>query len=189
MNADRRILVQGARRGAVAVHAVAVLFAVALSTVAVARSSERMAATRSQSPARLGDLEFPAGHCWRGTFPDSSATDTHCYSWRVGKAFLRDSHAVIGRRPPYYGETLYGWDRARSALKFWYFNSLGDVSTGHATRSGTDLVFPETIADISGRREIQTVWTHESDAYSVVVREQRAGAWRELWHMTLRRLD
>jgi len=40
---------------------------------------------RGQRPdAAFQPLDFLAGSCWRGTFPDGKATDAHCFDWVYG---------------------------------------------------------------------------------------------------------
>jgi hypothetical protein len=43
------------------------------------------------------------GSCWRATFPNSTRTDTHCYTAMLGGRYVRDVHVVEGGPAPYAG--------------------------------------------------------------------------------------
>jgi hypothetical protein len=138
----------------------------------------------------LRPLEFLVGSCWTGTFPDGQQTDTHCFESVFDGQFIRDRHTVRGGKAPYAGETLYAWDSRQKKVIYTYWASDGAISTGvmEITESG-ELVFPEEYSGASQLR-IENVWTRRTaDSYDVRVAQQKDGQWREMWRMTLRRVD
>ena len=93
--------------------------------------------------AELAPLEFLAGWCWAGTFPDGKQTDTHCFEPVYDGAHLRDRHAVTGGSTLYRGETIYSWNGRSNEITYVYWNSLGGTSTGTATPLGDAFAFPD----------------------------------------------
>jgi hypothetical protein len=47
----------------------------------------------------LQPLGFMVGSCWRATFPNSTNSDTHCYTAMFGGRYVRDVHVVAGGPP------------------------------------------------------------------------------------------
>lgn len=159
---------------------------VALFVVATYSSGGELAPPAEPSP--LAPMAFLAGSCWVAAFPDGEATDEHCFEWVYGGKFLRDRHVVRGRRDPYQGETWYGWDAEQQSIAYWYFNSLGGVSTGTGSSTAEGLVFPERHASDSGVREFRNVWRQTGhDSYCAVLTEKRGPAWVEVWTMEFTR--
>lgn len=119
--------------------------------------------------AELEPLAFLVGSCWRGSFPNSAATDTHCFTAIYGGAFIRDVHVVEGAPQPYSGETLYRWDAGERRIRFDYYASDGAHTAGVAVLGGNGLSFPETRRTASGgEMRINTVWSRDgADAYRV----------------------
>ena len=133
-------------------------------------------------------LEFLAGSCWVGTFPDGKATDEHCFDWVFDRKFLRDRHVVHGGLQPYQGETIYGMDPVAKQLSFWYWNSDGDMMIGRVEYTPEGIVFPARYTTPKGDVEIKAVWTRAgSDAYRVVNSQRDGADWKPLWSMELRR--
>ncbi|MSR48065.1 MAG: hypothetical protein EXS13_13575 [Planctomycetes bacterium] len=75
----------------------------------------------------LAPLEPFTAHDWVATFPNGKLTDTQRYEWMLGKKFLRNPHQVrdADGKVVYEGETIYGFDAATKALRWWYFNATG----------------------------------------------------------------
>lgn len=71
------------------------------------------AAAAAEPDATLSPLARLAGDCWQGEFGEGDSWDRHCFAWAYGGKFLRDTHAVTGRRGPYGGETWYRFDAGR----------------------------------------------------------------------------
>lgn len=137
--------------------------------------------------ADFSPLEFLVGSCWVGTFPDGKMTDEHCYEWMYDRKFIRDRHVVRGGRP-YEGESLYGWDAANARIAFWYFNSAGQVTTGHFLSDGSAIVIPETLETPRGTVEMRATWTRQGeDAYRIVQTRKEGGEWKVLWTMEMKR--
>ena len=148
------------------------------------------------SDERFAPLADLAGHCWIGPFPGSEAHDHHCWEWTLGGKFLRDSHQVQGGESPYGGETLYGWDAEAGILRFWYFNTLGGVSTGTVERDGDRWLFREQysgnagIGQAGGQLEIRSYLVREDEtSYDVVSEKRQEDGWREMFSMRLVRTD
>lgn len=79
------------------------------------------------------------GSCWIADF-GATMRDTHCFEAMYDGAHVRDRHEVKDRnRIVYAGETIYSMDGATPA--FVYFNSLGGVGRGTASRQGALLRF------------------------------------------------
>jgi hypothetical protein len=110
-----------------------VILLFAVSITAIAHTAENVP---------LAPFDFLAGHCWRGEFQDSAATDTHCYTWVYGGKHLRDVHVVSGDGPEYRGETIYSVDGASGDVIFRYWNSLGGVSDGRVEFEGDAILAP-----------------------------------------------
>ncbi len=126
--------------------------------------------------ARFGSLAQLAGRCWSGRFEGSDARDLRCWEWALGERFLRDSHRVIGGQEAYSGETWYGWDAGAGAVRFWYFNSLGGVSSGTMTEQEGRVRFDESYGDDSRSATIRS-WIELPDAnHFTMVSERRVGA-------------
>ena len=139
--------------------------------------------------AELRPLAFLVGSCWAGTFPDGKATDTHCFESLFDGKFIRDRHTVRGGKVPYAGETIYAWDPKQKKVVYTYWASDGGISTGvmEPTASG-ELEFPEEYRGTSQIR-LKNVWARRTaDTYEVWVAQQKDGAWREMWRMSLRRI-
>jgi hypothetical protein len=126
-------------------------------------------------------LAFLAGHCWRGTFPDSTVTDEHCFSWVYGGKFMRDKHVVHhgAGQADNYGETIYLWDAAAAQLQYLYIESAGGFSRGSVTQEGSALVFPPTSYSEDGKTQTyRSRWQRAADdAYDVVTEFQREDKW------------
>jgi hypothetical protein len=157
--------------------------------VAVALAAPASSAGAGDAPAnRFEPLAFLAGSCWKGAFPDGQSSDEHCFEWVYGGRFLRDRHIVSGQRAPYQGETWYGWDPEKASIVYWYFNSLGGVSTGTAAATEEGIVFPERHASGGKVRELRNLWRRTGpDSYRTVLTEKKGDAWVELWTMEFHR--
>lgn len=137
----------------------------------------------------LRPLQFLAGACWKGTFPNGTVTDEHCFERVFDGQFLRDQHVVRGAPTPYEGETMYAWDAENQRIVYWYAASDGNFSTGHV-RVGDDgvLIFPETHVSAAGTREMENVWRRTGpDEYFIEVFDITGGNRRLLWSMTMTR--
>src|SRR5690242_20151418 len=75
--------------------------------------------------AELQPLAPLVGSCWRATFPNSTRTDTHCYTAMLGGHYVRDLHVVAGGPAPYSGESIYRWDPQARRIRYDYFASDG----------------------------------------------------------------
>ena len=129
-------------------------------------------------------LEFLAGSCWKGAFPDGKQTDEHCFTWMYGGKFLRDRHVVRGEgHADYLGETIYYWNPAANQVEYLYVESDGGFSRGTVSVEPGALVFPAaTYVDAGKSRTYRSRWRHASaDAYDVVTEFQSGDAWKEGW--------
>jgi hypothetical protein len=140
----------------------------------------------------LQPLSPLVGHCWRGTFPGTSQTDTHCWSMLPGGRQLRDRHEVAGAPSPYSGETIYRWDREARRIRYDYYASDGGFSSGFVDTAPNGLSFPaEHYLAADGRRlELRNALTWESPTAYVGVSEMRRGeAWQQMWRMRFERVS
>ena len=154
----------------------------------LAQSSIRAQSTTS-SVGRFAPLEFLVGNCWRGTFPGSTTTDEHCFEWVFDRKFIRDRHVVRGGEP-YGGETIYFWDTAANQVGFSYWNTEGQMMTGHLVSSVADtLTFTTILPTAAGSTELRTVWLKLGSSGYRARELQRAGdAWKELFAIEMTRL-
>lgn len=154
----------------------------------------------SVAQERFAPVAELTGHCWLGTFPDSEARDLHCWEWVLDGGFVRDRHRVTGSGNSYAGETFYGWDAASGTLRFWYFNTLGGVSTGTVESAGDRWLFRERYggddraeadAEAGGALEIRTFLTLEDDVSYRILSEKRQpdGDWRSTFTLRFVRSD
>ncbi len=136
-------------------------------------------------------MEFVAGHCWKGPFPDGKSTDEHCFSWMFGKQFLRDVHHVRddAGKVVYEGETIYAWDPQRRLIGWRYFSAAGFVMDGTVTRDGANLVFPATYVTPDGVQDIRATWTPHDGGYRAVSAQKSAEGWKEQFAVEFKRVD
>jgi hypothetical protein len=136
----------------------------------------------------VGEL---AGHCWTGTFPDGKARDLHCFEWVLQNRFLRDRHRVTGPDGVYEGDSYYRWNEAAERLEFWYFNSLGGVSTGTMEPRDGRWLFLESYegADESSQQIRSWLSREDERSYTVTTERLEGGTWKTLWSMRLMRTD
>jgi hypothetical protein len=129
---------------------------------------------------QLKPMEFLAGHCWKGTFPNGKATDEHCFEWMVDGHALRDKHVVKAEgKPDYAGETIYYWDSEKKIVSYLYVENLGGFSSGTETTEGNALVFPAARYVDKGEAMVyRTRWTRgEDNSYEVVNEIQNKDQW------------
>jgi len=140
--------------------------------------------------AELEPLAFLVGSCWRGTFPGTTHTDTHCFTVLPGGRHIRDRHIVEGAPSPYGGETIYRWDSETRRIRYDYYASDGGYSTGVAEPTTTGIDYPEeAYLGASGRRlTLRNRLTREENAYLGRSEMRRDGEWRELWTIRFERI-
>lgn len=139
------------------------------------------------TPDAFKPIEFVAGSCWTGTFPDGKQTDEHCFEWVYEKMYLRDRHTVRGGKP-YQGESLYAWNPADQRLGFFYWNSEGLVGTGYVEQRPDGIVFPQKYLMKTGVMEMQSTWVRTGpDGYRVSVAQRAGDTWKTLWSMNFTR--
>ena len=103
-----------------------------------------VASAQAQAPAQPGEIFAGlAGYCWKAELPDG-ASDTHCFSVTIGGKLVMDVRKVRSRSDAvaYEGVTTYRLEKESGAVRYAYFNSLGDLLEGYATRDGQRLLFP-----------------------------------------------
>ena len=138
----------------------------------------------------LKPMEFLAGHCWKGLFPDGKQTDEHCFQWLYGGKALRDTHTVRAPgRADYAGETTYYWDAGAKRVAFLYIENLGGVSHGTMEPAPDALVFPPTQYVADGESMTYRVrWTRQGDdAYEAFSEMQVKDGWAPMFRVTLKR--
>ncbi len=141
--------------------------------------------------AELQPLAFLVGSCWRATFPNSTSTDTHCYTAMFGGRYIRDIHVVEGAASPYAGESIYRWDPQARRIRYDYYASDGGYSGGFAEPSAAGIDFPEEnyVGGDGQTMVLRTVQTGNADAYSrTTFARQPDGSWREMWTMRFTRV-
>lgn len=112
-----------------------------------------------------------ASACWTAVVDNQGNRDTHCYSTAVGGKLAMDVHKVRNPRGVviYEGVTVYrpikdGW-------LYEYSNSFGNLLTGRARRSGSQLQFWTK----EGGAEPDTFWKLGRDSYEVTSTAGGAG--------------
>jgi len=141
--------------------------------------------------AELRPLAFMVGQCWSATFPNSTRTDTHCYTPMLGGRFIRDIHVVEGGPTPYSGESIYRWDPRARRLRYDYYASDGGYSAGFADPNATGIEFPEEayVGADGQTMMLRTVQTGSGEAYArTTFARQPGGSWREMWTMRFTRV-
>lgn len=141
--------------------------------------------------AELRPLAPLVGSCWRAIFPNSTNTDTHCYSAMPGGRQIRDVHVVAGGPAPYAGESIYRWDPQARRIRYDYYASDGGYSSGFADPTPTGIDFPEeTYVGGDGQvMVLRTVQTGSGEAYARTTSARRPdGSWREMWTMRFTRV-
>ena len=141
--------------------------------------------------AELQPLAPLVGSCWRATFPNSTNTDTHCYTAMPGGRQIRDVHVVAGGPAPYAGESIYRWDPQARRIRYDYYASDGGYSGGFADPTPTGFNFPEeTYVGGDGQTMVlRTVQTGSGETYARTTSARRPdGSWREMWTMRFTRV-
>ena len=138
----------------------------------------------------LQPLAFLVGSCWRATFPNSTQTDTHCYTAMLGGRYIRDLHVVEGAPAPYSGETIYRWDPAARRIRYDYYASDGGYSGGTAEPNAAGLDFPEeAYVGADGRRlTLRNRLVREGEGYTGTSSMRQGETWREMWTMRFTRV-
>ncbi|MGQ0589428.1 MAG: copper chaperone PCu(A)C [Sphingosinicella sp.] len=170
--------------------AVAANFTAVADTRAAWAGAAQPVAPRPTLASELQPLAFLVGSCWRGTFPNTTRTDTHCFTALPGGRQVRDRHVVEGASGPYSGETIYRWDTAARRIRYDYYASDGGYSGGTAEPTATGIDFPEeAYVGADGQRlTLRNRMTREEGAYRGRSEMQRDGAWREIWTIRFERI-
>lgn len=138
-------------------------------------------AAAAAPPSPYQPLAFLVGHCWKGTFPDGTVTDEHCFSWIYGGKFVRDEHVVHrgAGKPDDYGESIYLFDASSGKLQYLYIESAGGYSRGTIAAEPGALVFPPATYSEAGQTQTyRSRWQRSgSDAYDVVTELQAGDRW------------
>jgi copper(I)-binding protein len=140
--------------------------------------------------AELQPLAFLVGSCWRATFPNTTRTDTHCYTAMLGGRYIRDLHVVQGAPTPYSGETIYRWDPRARRLRYDYYASDGGHSGGFADPMATGIDFPEEnyVGGDGQAMTLRNVLTRDDEGYSGTSSARQGETWREMWTMRFTRV-
>lgn len=94
----------------------------------------------------LEPLAFLAGHCWKGTMPNGTDTDEHCFAWVYEGRYLRDKHVVrSGEKAVYEGETIYYWNAAARQVEYLYITAHGGHALGRMVPEAEALAFPAAV--------------------------------------------
>ena len=150
------------------------------------------AASATPLPALVPELQplaFLVGSCWRASFPNSTNTDTHCYTAMLGGRYIRDVHVVQGG-PPYAGETIYRWDPQARRIRYDYYASDGGRSSGSAAPTATGVDFPddEYVGPDGAAMTLRTVQTGDGTGYTRTSSvRQPDGSWREMFTLRFTR--
>ena len=152
---------------------------------------------QAQSPAapalaaELQPLAFLVGSCWRATFPNSSSTDTHCYTAMLGGRYIRDVHIVEGAPSPYAGESIYRWDPQARRIRYDYYASDGGYSRGAAVPGADGISFPdEGYVGANGQRlMLRNAMTGiGAEGYDARSEMRQGEIWQEMWRMRFTRV-
>ena len=163
-----------------------------LASILVALAAQSVPATPAAPglAAELAPLAFLVGSCWRATFPNTTRTDTHCYTAMLGGRYVRDLHVVEGAPAPYSGETIYRWDPAARRVRYDYYASDGGYSGGQAVPTPAGIDFPaENYVGPGGQpMTLRNVLTRVGNGYSATSSARRGETWREMWTMRFTRV-
>jgi hypothetical protein len=97
-----------------------------------------MTGSPSFSPAT--ELFLPLlGGCFDTRFGDSDVTDTHCFTDLLGR-YVRDRHIIPGD-PDYSGETLFYYEPETETVDFYYYNSIGGLSSGVNVHAANGIAY------------------------------------------------
>tara|TARA_R110002049_G_scaffold308787_1_gene514086 strand:- start:1086 stop:1625 length:540 start_codon:yes stop_codon:yes gene_type:complete len=122
--------------------------------------------------AELAPLEFLAGLCWRGEFPDEAGFEVQCFEPIFSGVFLRHVRAVPREGGgELRGEILYHWDAVEREIRFRYYSPLGAVEDGSVRPEGELLRFSDEIrwTELGQARVISSSFQRISeDAYLAV---------------------
>ena len=161
-----------------------------LATILLAAQAVSPQPAPALSP-NLQALAFLVGSCWRATFPNTTRTDTHCYSAMLGGRYIRDLHVVEGAPTPYSGESIYRWDPQARRIRYDYYATDGGYSGGFADPTATGLTFPaDTYVGGDGETMVmRTVQTGNGETYTrTTSARQPDGSWREMFTMRFTRV-
>ena len=154
-----------------------------------------LAAQASATPpsvrvAELSPFAALVGSCWRATFPNSTRTDTHCYTAMLGGRYIRDVHVVEGGPAPYSGESIYRWDPRVRRVRYEYYASDGGYSGGFADPTPTGIDFPEEsyVGGDGQTMVLRTVQTGSGESYARTTSARQSEGWREMWTMRFTRV-
>ena len=160
-------------------------------------TEDTAAAWQSAAPAaptlaaELQPLAFLVGSCWRATFPNSTSTDTHCFTAMLGGRYIRDIHTVEGAPSPYGGETIFRWDPQARRLRYDYYATDGGTSGGFADPTPTGINYPQEDY-VGGNGQTMTLrnsLVRQGDGYDATSSARQAdGSWREMWTMRFTRV-
>lgn len=120
-------------------------------------------ATLAQAQALSEAFNGLVGSCWRAELGDG-VTDTHCFTMATGGKLVMDVHKVRSGSGVvvYEGVTTYRVEKDSGAIRYDYFNSMGDLLPGYGKREGDRLVFSATRGGAA-----TTVWYLGPEAYEV----------------------
>lgn len=158
--------------------------------LALILAMQATAATPPALAAELQPLAFLVGSCWRATFPNSTNTDTHCYTAMLGGRYIRDAHVVAGG-PPYSGETIYRWDPGARRIRYDYYASDGGHSSGTAvpTATGTDFPDDHYVGPDGAAMTLRSEQTGNGSGYTRTSSvRQPDGSWREMFTLRFTRV-
>lgn len=128
-----------------------VVGAIALCGVAQAQGEDRPG----------GILAGLTGYCWMAEL-DDGLTDTHCFTAAHTGNVVMDVHKV--RSPQfgvvYEGVTVYRFDHDDGRVGWHYYNSGGQLMTGHMVREGDIIRFPP-----NDKQPAEMSWKLTPDAY------------------------
>jgi hypothetical protein len=161
-------------------------------TIAVALCLVLAEVSPAAQDSPLQQLEFLAGHCWRGEFEHNGATDVHCYTWVFGRKHLRDVHVVTGEGSVYRGETIYSVEGSSGEIIFRYWNSLGGVSDGQLLFEDGVIRSPaeKYTGDDGKTREFRSSLRQLDEfRYEAVTEEFVEGRWSNPARITFTRTD
>jgi hypothetical protein len=112
------------------------------------------------------------GWCWQAELAGGN-TDTHCFTSAFNGKLVMDVHKVrnISQAVVYEGVTVYRPDRATRSLSYEYSNSFGDLITGQAWRTNTEINFSSQSGVLV---KPETVWRIAGEGYDVPQADPKA---------------
>jgi hypothetical protein len=119
-----------------------------------------------------------AGSCWSATAP-KGVRDTQCYRAQYDR-FLRGTIEIStpDATPPYRGDSLLVWDKAKRRIDFLYWGSSGRHGRMIGRMEDGKILFTADGGATAPPPQHRTVWTRiDLDSFEVVQQRRDGETW------------